>query len=75
MEMTKAERDAMVEECAIVADKYAKWAEDRIREDEPAESQGSQIFALMSNTANDVAEMIRDLKDGSRGDVGGSGKP
>lgn len=53
-------RAAIIEECAAVCDKHAKWAEDKI-EDDP-KSQRSQIFAGISNTANDCAEMIRDLK-------------
>lgn len=52
-------RDTVIKECAEVCDKHARWAEDKI-EDDPASTR-SQIFAGISNTANDCAAMIRDL--------------
>ena len=54
-------RKTTIEECAAICDKHAAWSEDKI-EDDPA-SIRSQIFATISNTANDCASMIRDLKD------------
>jgi hypothetical protein len=52
-------RDAVVEECAKICDKHAAWAEEKI-EDDP-QSIRSQLFATISNTANDCASLIRDL--------------
>lgn len=53
-------RDSVIEECAAVCDKHAEWTETHI--DDDPESTKSQIFATISNTANDCAEMVRDLK-------------
>ena len=53
-------RDEIIEECAMVCDKYAAWAESLI-EGDPA-SRRSQMFAGISTDANDCAAMIRDLK-------------
>jgi hypothetical protein len=52
--------NAVIEECAKVCDKHAEWAENKI--EEPPESARSQMFAGISNTANDCAEMVRNLK-------------
>lgn len=58
--MTAEERNTVIEECAAICDRHAQWAEDKI-EDDP-KSTRSQIFAGISNTTNDCAEMVRKLK-------------
>jgi hypothetical protein len=47
------------EACAVICDEHAAWAESKITGD-PA----SHIFATISNTANDCAEMIRNPEKG-----------
>jgi RNase P subunit RPR2 len=51
-----------IEECARVCDKHATWSEEKIDDGDPASAR-NQMFATISNTANDCAEMIRDLKN------------
>ena len=58
MGITKAERDAIIEECAKVADKHGAWADEMIEKHDT----DPVLFGTIGNTANDVAEMIRDLK-------------
>ena len=50
-------RETIIEECAMVCDKHAQWAEDKIEDD----STRSQVFASTSNAANDCAALIREL--------------
>lgn len=59
-DVAQPSRDAVIEECAAVCDKHASWSEQKI-ERNPS-SNASQIFATISNAANDLAAMIRDLK-------------
>ncbi len=47
------------EACATTCDKYAEWAESKISGDESPNSPTNQMWAGHSNTANDLAEMIR----------------
>jgi hypothetical protein len=46
--------------CALICDKHAEWAESKIEENDDPASSPSQMWACMSNTANDLAEMIRE---------------
>lgn len=55
------ERDEAYERAAKECSDYARWAEQQISEDDPPESSKSQLFATISNTADDCAEKVRDL--------------
>lgn len=48
-------REAVIEECAKVAKTHAEWAASRIDHE-------NSIFGTVSNTADDIAGMILDLK-------------
>lgn len=54
-------RDEVLEEAAKVCDEHAQSAEDKIIDDT---TPRSQVFANISNTANDCAAMIRALTSG-----------
>jgi hypothetical protein len=56
--MTNEERNAIIELCAAVADKHSAWADEMINKHDAS----ADIFGTIGNTADDVASMIRDLK-------------
>jgi hypothetical protein len=52
-------RETIREECATICDQHAEWAESKIEDGDDPASPTSQMWDCMSNTANDLAEMIR----------------
>lgn len=59
--MTPAERNAVIEECAKIADAQSKWADEMIDK----YSADPALFGTVGNTADDIAAMIRGLKLGT----------